>query len=100
MSDAPQPDSASAFPEPPVPEDLDRLAIPAHVRRAPRFGTMIGTGVGIGIVVAMVLAIVLPNSSGTGRFLVFVLLALGLSGLGALVGGAIATSLDRTGESR
>ncbi len=43
----------------------------------------------------MVLALVLPNSTGTGRFLVFVLLALGLGLLGALAGGALATGLDR-----
>ena len=96
--DAPDPRPRSDFPEPPPvdpADDPDRLVIPAHVRRAPRFGRMIGTGVGAGILAAMVIALVLPNSSGTGRFTVFVVLALGLSLLGALIGGALATGLDR-----
>ncbi|WP_296665800.1 hypothetical protein [Demequina sp.] len=101
MSDAPEHETTSAAPEaPPVPEDLASVASPAHVRRAPRFGSFIGTGVGAGIVVAMILAIVLPNSTGTGRFLVFVLLALGFGLVGALVGGALATGLDRTRSAR
>ena len=103
VSDAPEHDSAEssapdAFPEPPradPADDPDRLVIPAHVRRAPWFGRMIGTGVGAGIIVAMVLAIALPNSTGTGRLLVFVVLALGLSLLGALIGGSIAIGADR-----
>ncbi|MDN4483257.1 hypothetical protein [Demequina lignilytica] len=103
MSDAPENDAPDhraqdVFPEPtPVDpaDDPDRLVIPAHVRTSPRFGRMIGTGVGVGIVAAMILALVLPNSTGTGRFLVFLLLALGLSLLGALIGGALATGLDR-----
>ncbi len=99
MSDAPEHNAQDAFPEPPPvdpADDPDRLVIPAHVRSAPRFGRIIGTGVGVGIVLAMVLTLVLPNSTGTGRFLVFVLLAVGLGMLGALVGGVIATTLDRS----
>lgn len=96
MSDAPEHENASAFPEPdPVPEDLDRVAVPAHVRRSPRFARFIGTGVTAGLIAAAVLAIALPNSTGTGRFVVFVLLALGLGMVGALVMGAIAVGLDR-----
>jgi len=98
VSDAPEPDPTAPTPDP-VPEDLDRIAVPAHVRTSPRFGSFIGTGVGAGIVVAMVLALVLPNSSGTGRFLVFVLLALGFCLIGALVGGALATGLDRASST-
>ncbi len=103
MSDAPEHDAPDlrapgGFPEPPPvdpADDPDRLVVPAHVRRAPRFGRLIGTGVAVGIVAAMVLALVLPNSTGTGRFVVFVLLALGLGMLGALVTGAVAVGLDR-----
>ncbi|SEJ62370.1 hypothetical protein [Demequina mangrovi] len=94
MSDVPQHDNASAVPEP-LPEDLESVAVPAHVRSAPKFGSFIGTGVGAGIIVAAVLAIFLPNSTGVGRFLVFVVLALGLCLLGAVIGGALATGLDR-----
>ena len=95
---SPEPSAPDAFPEPPRVDPADhpdRLVIPAHMRRSPRFGRVIGTGVGAGIILAMILAIVLPNSTGTGRFLVFVVLALGLSLLGALIGGSIATGLDR-----
>ncbi len=98
MSDVPQHDNASAVPEP-LPEDLESMAVPAHVRTAPRFGSFIGTGVGAGIVVAAVLALFLPNSTGTGRFLVFLVLALGLCLLGAVIGGALATSLDRASSA-
>ncbi|WP_062517769.1 hypothetical protein [Demequina gelatinilytica] len=111
MSDVPQEDTASGLPEQeqtapapapaerPVPEDLARVAVPAHVRNAPKFGSFIGTGVGAGIIVAAILAIFLPNSTGVGRFLVFVLLALGLCLLGAIIGGALATSLDRASSA-
>ncbi len=99
MSDAPEHDNAAPVtPEPP--EDLDRVAVPAHVRRAPRFARFIGTGVGAAVVAAMVLALALPNSTGVGRFLVFLVLALGLSLIGAIVGGALATGLDRSGGGR
>ncbi len=99
MSDAPDQDSAAPV-DPGPPEDLDRVAVPAHVRRAPRFARFIGTGVGAAIIAAMVLSLVLPNSTGVGRFLVFLVLALGLSLIGAIVGGLLATSLDRSGGVR
>ncbi|MDX5449910.1 MAG: hypothetical protein LPK36_02660 [Actinomycetes bacterium] len=98
MSDAPEHPNADS--ERDVPEDLDRVAVPAHVRRSPRFGRFLGTGVGAGLVAAAVLAIALPNSTGVGRFLVFVLLALGLCLAGALVAGALATGLDRASSPR
>lgn len=95
MSDAPEYDNATASSEQPVPEDLETVATPVRVRRSPLFGRFIGTGVAIGILVSMVLALFLPNSTGVGRFMVFVVLTLGLGLIGALVGGALATSLDR-----
>ncbi|WP_062379268.1 hypothetical protein [Demequina pelophila] len=95
MSDAHEPHEAADFPEPPAVEDLDRLSVPAHVRTAPRFSRMVMTGVGAAIVLAAILAIVLPNSTGTGRFMVFVVLVLGLGLLGGLFGGLIAIRLDR-----
>lgn len=103
MSDLPPHESASDVPEGqprPVPEDLASVAVPAHVRRSPRFASFIGTGVGAGILLAAILAIVLPNSTGTGRFAVFLVLALGLCLAGAVIGGAVATSLDRASSPR
>ncbi|WP_062290890.1 hypothetical protein [Demequina phytophila] len=99
MSDLPPHESASDVPEP-LPADLAGIAVPATVRRSPRFGSFIGTGVGGGILLAAILATFLPNSTGVGRFLVFLVLALGLCLLGAVVGGAVATSLDRASSPR
>ncbi len=99
MSDDPENDSASSSTERPLPEDLASVAVPAHVRSAPKFGSFIGTGVGAGIIAAAMLAILLPNSTGVGRFVVFLVLALGLCLLGAVIGGALATSLDRASSA-
>ena len=84
MSDAPEYDNATASSEQPVPENLETVATPVRVRRSPLFGRFIGTGVAIGILVSMVLALFLPNSTGVGRFMVFVVLTLGLGLIGAL----------------
>ncbi|WP_062465247.1 hypothetical protein [Demequina soli] len=100
MSDVPQHDNASAGPEQPLPENLESVAVPAAIRNAPRFGPFVGTGVGLGILLAAILAIVLPNSTGVGRFLVFLLMALGFCLFGAIIGGAVATSLDRASSPR
>jgi len=92
VSDAPTPDHAE-----PVPslEELQRTAVPAAIRHAPRVGRVIGTGVGIGIALGLVLGIALPNSTNVGRGVVILLLSLGFGMIGGLITGVIATRIDR-----
>ena len=91
MSDAPTPDHAE-----PVPslEELQRTAVPAAIRHAPRLGRIMGTGVGIGIALGLVLGIALPNSTSVGRGVVILMLTLGFGTIGGLITGVIATSID------
>ncbi|WP_430868191.1 hypothetical protein [Demequina aurantiaca] len=92
MSDAPTPDQAEAVPSV---EELQRTAVPAAIRHAPRVGRMIGTGVWIGIALGVVLGIALPNSTVAGRGIVVILLSLGFALIGGLIAGVIATRLDK-----
>lgn len=88
-------------------ETLARIAAPALVRRAPRFGAFIGYGAVLGFVVGVVLAIaldrgdlvaagegggVLPFLAGSnGARLVT---GIGLAGVGAIVGAVLALWAD------
>lgn len=69
--------------------------MPAHVRRAPRFGRVIGTGVAVGFVIGAGCGLVLPNSTGVGRGMVAILVGLGFALIGGVVTGMIAAGLDR-----
>lgn len=92
MSDAPRPQE----PEPAYSDDeLRRIALPAHVRRAPRFGRVIGTGVAVGFVAGALCGLLLPNSSGAGRGTAALFIGLGFALLGATVTALIAVGLDR-----
>ena len=92
VSDAPhrpQPEeSASA-------EELDRIALPATLRAAPRFSAFVLSGGLGGFVVGFLLGALLPNSTGAGRGTVGLFIGLGIGVLGALAGGLIAVWLDR-----
>lgn len=106
--------TGEAVPEEAVPaegvpdeETLARIATPALVRRAPRFGAFIGYGAVLGFVLGVVLAIaldrgdlvaagegggVLPFLAGSnGARLVT---GIGLAGVGAIVGAALALWAD------
>jgi hypothetical protein len=99
----PVPDEAD-----PVPDEaeLARVARPALVRRAPKFGAFVTAGTLAGAVVGLVLALVVglltPGAEGTG-FISFLdgdgsarlLTALAGAVAGALVGGALAVVADR-----
>ena len=83
----------------PTAAELERIAEPVHVRRAPKFGAFITAGVLVGVVLAVVLVgavdtagVEVAPGSGFLPFLegpsgVVTVLAVLLGGLGALVGG-------------
>ncbi|MFW2512464.1 hypothetical protein ACNI3K_01665 [Demequina sp. SO4-13] len=92
MSDAPRPPVPS---DPPSEDELRRTAIPAHLRRAPRFARVVGTGVTAGFVIGALCGLLLPNSTGVGRGAVAVLVGLAFALIGGLATGLIAIGLDR-----
>ncbi|MDE0571941.1 hypothetical protein ON058_00750 [Demequina sp. B12] len=79
----------------PLPKDVERDAVPAQFRLAPRFARVIGTGAVLGAVAGIVIAVVLPNSTGVGTFTVALLMGAGLALMGGLVAGVIAVGMDR-----
>lgn len=111
---APTADPVTEPGEAPVPSEaeLERLAEPARVRRAPKFSVFIGVGAILGAVVALLLALLLGGSdddgeassvpTGTG-FISFldgqgaVNTVLGLTGavVGGFAGGGLAVLADR-----
>ncbi|WP_203653380.1 hypothetical protein [Demequina activiva] len=92
MSDVPhRPESEGT----PSVEELDRIAVPASIRRAPRFGRVVGTGAGGGFAVGFLCGMILPNSTGLGRATVGILVGLGIGLFGGLIAGVIAVGLDR-----
>ena len=74
--------------------ELDANAIPAILRRAPRFARVIGTGAVAGFVLGFVIALGLPGRGASYRILSALLIGLGLALVGALAAGAIATRSD------
>ena len=89
----------------PTEADLLRTAVPATVRRAPRYGAFITAGLIVGLVVGLTLAVVLDRGSVTdaGGVLPFLggsngprlLSALAGAALGVLVGASLALWADR-----
>ncbi len=73
------------------------MAIPAIVRRAPRFVRIIGIGAALGVLLGVGLALLSPGRGAEHRTVVAVLVAFGFGIIGAMVAGAIATrnSQDR-----
>lgn len=95
MSDSPQPSDPQHAPlETPSEEELARIAVPATARRAPRFGRVIGTGAWLGVFIGAIAGFALPNSTGVGRGVVALLMALGLGALGALIAAVVAAGMD------
>ncbi|WP_208012502.1 histidine kinase [Cellulomonas shaoxiangyii] len=101
-------------PAPAVPseEELERVATPATVRRAPRYGAFLVTGALVGAVLGLVLAAVLaPDGAaagGDGGVLPFLggenavraFCAVAGAFLGVLVGGLLAVLADRRSTRR
>lgn len=115
LAPAPAPASGASDPvEAPVPSEaeLERVAQPARVRRAPKFSVFIGAGAVVGIVVGLLLALLLGGAddgedassvpTGTG-FISFldgqgaVNTVMGVTGavVGGFVGGGLAVLADR-----
>lgn len=92
--------------------ELARVATPATVRRAPRYGAFLVTGALVGMVAGLVVAFATAAGSGVagedGGVLPFLggqngvrwVLALGLGVVGAFVGGALAVLADRRSARR
>ncbi|WP_084104631.1 hypothetical protein [Demequina sp. NBRC 110056] len=89
MSDVP--DSTSA----PSAEELERTALPATLRRAPRFARVIGTGAVAGFVVGFLCGLLLPNSTGVGRGTVGLVVGFGFACFAGLIAALVAVWLDR-----
>ncbi|MBO0920214.1 histidine kinase [Cellulomonas sp. zg-ZUI222] len=97
------PDEAPGTPDE---AELARVAVPATVRRAPRYGAFLVAGALVGMVVGLVVAALTSDGSSStadGGVLPFLggengvrwLLALSLGIVGALVGGVLALLADR-----
>jgi hypothetical protein len=90
--------------------ELERVAVPATVRRAPKFGAFIATGGLVGALLGLVLALATasPDSVGGDGFISFLggdgsvrlMTAGALAVLGCLVGGALAIGADRRSAGR
>jgi hypothetical protein len=93
VSDAPHRPEPEATPSV---EELERIAVPASIRRAPRFGRVVGTGAGGGFAVGFLCGMILPNSTGLGRATVGILVGLGIGLFAGLIAGLIAVGLDRS----
>lgn len=102
--DADHPDAGPGAADP-TEAELLRTAIPATVRRAPRYGAFITAGLVVGLVVGLTLAVVLDRGyvTDTGGVLPFLggsngprlLSALTGGALGVLVGAGLALWADR-----
>nr|WP_297424301.1 hypothetical protein [uncultured Actinotalea sp.] len=90
--------SSTAPQDEPTAEDLERTAVPATLRKAPRYRGFAWAGVLVGVLVAVVaVAVSGPAQDGAplGTFSVLGLLAVILGGFGALLGTAVAVLVDR-----
>jgi hypothetical protein len=91
-------------------QDLERVAVPATVRRAPKFGAFITTGGLVGALLGLVFALVISSpGAGAGHgFISFLsgdgtvrlLATLAFAVLGGFVGGALAVGADRRSTAR
>lgn len=85
----------------PDPEELERTATPATVRRAPRYRAFVLAGALAGALVGVVLVLLFPAPTGSlGTTPVAAFVGLSLALVGALVGAVLAVLGDRTRETR
>jgi hypothetical protein len=80
---------------PPDPGELEAVATPATLRRAPRFGAFLRTGALAGAVVGLVLAIAFTGTEGEARTAAILLTTAGVAVLGTLVSAGLAVAADR-----
>ncbi|CAN5144542.1 hypothetical protein BH11ACT1_BH11ACT1_17500 [soil metagenome] len=91
-------------------QELERVAVPATVRRAPKYGAFITAGALVGALLGFVLVLVTssPDTASGDGFISFlggdgtvrILTAGALAVLGGLVGGALAVGADRRSTPR
>ena len=89
---------ATNAPEPadtPSAEELEHIAVPAHVRRAPRFGRIVGMGAGLAAATGVLCGLLLPNTTGVGRGMVAIVVAVAFALFGGLIAALIAVAPDR-----
>ncbi|WP_246169506.1 hypothetical protein [Actinotalea subterranea] len=89
----------AAGPDDRVPDDLERVATPARVRRAPRYRAFVLAGALVGLLVAVVAVLVLPGDNGLGRGPVVVFVGLVGVLVGALGGAVVAVVQDRASRT-
>lgn len=89
------PDGAVPPAPPPDVAELERIAEPAVVRRAPRYGAFIRTGVVLGAVIGWLIAAAAPSAPDESRASVIGFTVFGLAVLGALLGAGFAVVADR-----
>lgn len=82
-------------PADPTPEELERVAVPGAVRRAPRYRAFVLAGALVGLLVAAVVVLVGPAGGELGRGPVLVFVGLTLALVGGLGGALVAALLDR-----
>lgn len=91
-------------------QELERVAVPATLRRAPKYGAFITAGALVGAILGFVLVLVTasPDTVSGDGFISFlggdgtvrVVTAGALAVLGGLVGGALAVGADRRSTPR
>jgi hypothetical protein len=104
--DVPQPGDPDAS-GPPVPEaspvpteaELERVAEPAIVRRAPRYRAFVLAGVVLGLLATLVVVLVTAGEDVAGAVIANVMIGLGLVTVCG-VGGAVAAVLVEAGSRR
>jgi formate hydrogenlyase subunit 3/multisubunit Na+/H+ antiporter MnhD subunit len=82
--------------EQPTPSELElaSLAMPATLRRAPRFGRFIGVGVTLGLLAGLVVGFVDAGADDPNGGVALLMAGIGLTFVGALVGALLAVIAD------
>ncbi len=93
---AAEPDEAASEP---TAEEL-ASAVPAVVRRAPRFARVMLTGAGTPAAVGFLIGALLPNSVATGRVVTGLLIALGFAIIGGTLTGLYVARADDVASKR
>ena len=78
----------------PTPEELERVAVPGVVRRAPRYRAFIATGVVVGLLITLVLGLATLGPDEPGGLTAVLLVGLGLVTVGAVLGGLVAVIVE------
>lgn len=100
-SPAAQTDQAPATDATPEPTDEElAAAVPAVVRRAPRFGRVMLTGAGTPAAVGFLLGSLLPNSVVAGRVVTGLIVALGFAIIGGTITGLYVARADAVASKR